>query len=118
MNESIARAPPWTEAAVGQLRRGLLDDALTRLARARTFDRNRRALMAWVLSDAIHPFSFRVCALASGYDADTLSEGVLCQQAPEATTTDPTGNPLSRLRPATPGQEVIYEKNPNGGRQP
>jgi hypothetical protein len=94
MNESIARAPPWTEVAVGQLRRGLLDDALTRLARARTSDRNRRALLAGVLSDAIHPFSFRVCAVASGYDADTLRDGVLRLLGPEAATEDPACIPF------------------------
>ena len=31
---------------------------------------------------------------------------------------DTAGNPLPKHRPATPGHEVIYEKNPHRGRQP
>jgi len=77
MNDAIARGPPWTDEAVARLRQRLLDDALQRLSRGRTTNEKRRALMAWVLSDAIHPFSFRVCAAASGYDADALRDGVL-----------------------------------------
>jgi hypothetical protein len=77
MNEAIARGPQWTDAAVARLRQRLLEDALRRLSRRQTTSENRRALMAWVLSDAIHPFSFRVCAAASGYDADVLRDGVL-----------------------------------------
>ena len=76
MNDAIARGPPWTDEAVARLRQRLLDDALQRLSRGRTTNEKRRALMAWVLSDAIHPFSFRVCAAASGYDADALRDGV------------------------------------------
>ena len=79
MSEAIARGPSWTDEAVARLRRRLLDDALQRLSRGRTTNEKRRALMAWVLSDAIHPFSFRVCAAASGYDADALRDGVLRQ---------------------------------------
>ena len=77
MNEAIARGPQWTDAAVARLRQRLLEDALGRLSRRQTTSENRRALMAWVLSDAIHPFSFRVCAAASGYDAEALRDGVL-----------------------------------------
>jgi len=77
MNEAIARGPPWTDEAVASLRQRLLDDALQRLSRERRRAQDRQALMAWVLSDAIHPFSFRVCATASGYDADALRDGVL-----------------------------------------
>ena len=77
MNDAIARGPPWTDEAVARLRRRLLDDALQRVSRRRTTSENRRVLMAWVLSDAIDPFSFRVCAAASGYDADALRDGVL-----------------------------------------
>jgi len=77
MNEAIARGPQWTDAAVDRLRQRLLDDALRRLSRRRTPTRDRQSLMDWVLSDAITPFSFRICAAASGYDADTLRDGVL-----------------------------------------
>jgi hypothetical protein len=77
MDEAIARGPPWTNEDVAWLRRRLLEDALQRLSQRRTTSENHRALMAWVLSDAIHPFSFRVCATASGYDADALRDGVL-----------------------------------------
>ena len=77
MSEAIARGPSWTDEAVARLRRRLLDDALQRLSRGRRPTQDRQALMAWVLSDAIHPFSFRVCAAASGYDADALRNGVL-----------------------------------------
>jgi hypothetical protein len=77
MNEAIAAGPPWTDESVARLRQRLLDDALQRLSRRQTTSENRRALMAWVLSDAIDPFSYRVCAAASGYDADALRDGVL-----------------------------------------
>ena len=77
MNEAIAHGRPWTDEAVARLRQRLLDDALQRLSRRRRPTQNRQALMAWVLSDAIHPFSFRVCASASGYDADALRDGIL-----------------------------------------
>jgi hypothetical protein len=77
MSEAIARGPSWTDEDVARLRLRLLDDALLRLSRGRTTSENRRALMAWVLSDAIHPFSFQVCAAECGYDADALRDGVL-----------------------------------------
>ncbi len=77
MSEAIARGPSWTDEAVARLRRRLLEDALQRLSQRRTTGEPRRALMAWVLSDAIDPFSFRVCASASGCDADALRDGVL-----------------------------------------
>jgi len=77
MNEPIARGPPWTDEAIARLRQGLLEDALRQLARPRTPDRDRQTLLAWVLSDAIHPFSFRICAMASGCDADALRDNLL-----------------------------------------
>ena len=77
MNEPIARGPPWTDEAIARLRQRLLDDALIRLSRPSTSERTRQALLAWVLCDAIHPFSFRVCAAASGCDADTLRDNLL-----------------------------------------
>jgi hypothetical protein len=77
MNEPIARGPPWADEAIARLRQGLLEDALKQLARPRTPDRDRQALLAWVLSDAIHPFSFRVCAEASACDADALRDNLL-----------------------------------------
>jgi len=77
MNEAIARGPPWTDEEVARLRRRLLENALQRLSQRQITGEHRRALMAWVLSDAIHPFSFRICAAASGYDADALRDGVL-----------------------------------------
>jgi len=77
MNEPIARGPPWTDEAIARLRQRLLDDALIRLSRPSTSDRTRQALLAWVLCDAIHPFSFRVCAAASNCDADTLRDNLL-----------------------------------------
>ena len=76
MNGAIARGPPWTNEDVARLRRRLLEDALQRLSQRRTTGEHRRALMAWVLSNAIHPFSFRVCAAAAGYDADALRDGL------------------------------------------
>ena len=72
MTDPIARGPPWTDEAIARLRQGLLEDALRQLARPRTPDRDRQALLAWVLSDVIHPFSFRICATASGCDEDAL----------------------------------------------
>jgi len=77
MNEPIARGPPWTDQAIARLRQGLLEDALRRLSRSRTPDRDRQALLAWVLSDEIHPFSFRVCAAASSCDAEALRDNLL-----------------------------------------
>ena len=77
MKEAIARGPPWTDDAIARLRQRLFDDALQRLSRRRIRNQERQALIAWVTSDAIHPFSFRVCAAASGYDADALRDGVL-----------------------------------------
>jgi hypothetical protein len=77
MNEPIARGPPWTDEAIAGLRQRLLDDALIRLSRPSTSERTRQALLAWVLSDAIHPFSFCVCAAASGCDADALRDDLL-----------------------------------------
>ena len=83
MNGAIARGPPWTNEDVARLRRRLLEDALQRLSQRRTTSENHRALMAWVQSDAIHPFSFRVCAAASGYDADALRDGLLRLVGPD-----------------------------------
>ena len=77
MNHPTARGPPWTDAAIARLRQAILDDALGRLSRQRIRNQDRRALMSWVLSDALHPFSFRVCAAAGGYDADVLRGGLL-----------------------------------------
>ena len=119
MEEPIARGPPWTDEAIARLRQRLLDDALIRLSRPRTPDRDRQALLAWVLSDAIHPFSFRVCAVASGCDADVLRHGVLRLLGSDAGNGGPRRTiHVSSFCPATPGREVIYEKNTHRERKP
>jgi hypothetical protein len=91
MNEPIARGPPWTDEAIARLRQRLLDDALIRLSRPSTSERTRQALLAWVLCDAIHPFSFRVCAAASGCDADALRDNLLRLLGADARQNDPAG---------------------------
>jgi len=106
MNEPIARGPPWTDEALTRLREGILDDALKRLSRRQTRHQDREALLAWVLSDEIHPVSFRVCTVASGYDADVLRHGVLRLLGSDAGSGEPGGRLTFHAFPGRAGQGV------------
>lgn len=62
----------WDDAAVGQLREGLLADAFRQILDGRVGPAAKARIREWIESDAIAPFSFRVCAEASGLDPAAL----------------------------------------------
>ena len=86
MTTVAARRPScpvrWNVAAIAHLRAAVLSDALGRLRRTRADTTTHREIRAWLLSDAIHPFSFVVCAGSCGCDPQALRDGVLGALAP------------------------------------
>ena len=86
MTTVAARRPSgpvrWNVAAIAHLRAAVLSDALGRLRRTRADTATHREIRAWLLSDAIHPFSFVVCAGSCGCDPQVLRDGVLGALAP------------------------------------
>ena len=89
MTTVAARRPSgpvrWNVAAIAHLRAAVLSDALGRLRRTRADTATHREIRAWLLSDAIHPFSFVVCAGSCGCDPQALRDGVLGALAPNDT---------------------------------
>jgi hypothetical protein len=81
MTTVTARRPPgpvrWNDAAVTQLRAAVLTDSLGRLRRCATESATHREILTWLRSDAVHPFSFVVCARSCGCDPRALRDGVL-----------------------------------------
>jgi hypothetical protein len=64
----------WDDEAIGQLRESLLADALREILDSRIGPVAKARIREWMESDAIAPFSFRVCAEASGLDPAALRE--------------------------------------------
>ena len=119
MTTVAARRPSgpvrWNVAAIAHLRAAVLSDALGRLRRTRADTATHREIRAWLLSDAIHPFSFVVCAGSCGCDPQVLRDGALGALAPNdrpsragpARVTTPSARrpgPLRVDRPACPAR--------------
>jgi len=119
MTTVAARRPSgpvrWNVAAIAHLRAAVLTDALARLRRTRADTATHREIRAWLLSDAVHPFSFVVCAGSCGCDPQVLRDGVLGALAPNdrpsragpARVTTPLARrsrPLRADRPACPAR--------------
>lgn len=54
----------WSDSDIETLREGLLRDALQTILDGRAAERTRQALWGWLMSDALEPFSFRMCCQA------------------------------------------------------
>lgn len=89
--------PEWTEHDVAVLREGILIDSLKTLLGigGRASAKRRQEDLEWMLDDSIHPFSFRVCALAVGCDPDELRQFVIRRLKEE-------GEALPALRARSP----------------
>ena len=64
----------WTDQAVLALREYILIDALASSIDGRCSPETRVEMIEWIENDDIHPFSFRVCAIACGYDPSALRD--------------------------------------------
>ncbi len=66
----------WSDEAISSLREAVLMDTLRNLTDGRATTAKAEAL-EWMLSDDIHPFSFRVCASEMGMDYEEIRIRVL-----------------------------------------
>lgn len=67
----------WTEEYIEDLRYYILVETLHLLGDGRASAKAVKEAWEWVLSDAIEPFSFRVCCEENGYRHTLLREGLL-----------------------------------------
>lgn len=80
----------WSERDIQILQEGILFDALRSVLDRRNGQRTREELWSWIDSDAIHPFSFRVCASSVGADPDELREAFHMMAERALRQNDPT----------------------------
>lgn len=66
-----------TEEYVEWLREYLLKLTLRQLVHPQVSELHRREAVEWVMSDDMHPFSFKVCCAALQADHEDVREGVL-----------------------------------------
>ena len=62
----------WTEANVEMLRSKLLVTTVREIADRRTSKKVVTEVWDWILSDEVHPFSFRVCCESSDLDLSLI----------------------------------------------
>lgn len=67
----------WSLEEVNQLREGMLSNYLRLLTDNRASSAAKQETMEWMKSDAIEPFSFITCCLASGCDPEIVRDGVI-----------------------------------------
>lgn len=73
---ALPKAQEWTTDAISCLREAVLMDTLRNLTDGRATTAKAEA-MDWMMSDEIHPFSFRVCANEMGMDHIEIRTRVL-----------------------------------------
>lgn len=66
----------WTEANVEMLRSKLLVTTVREIADRRTSKKVVTEVWDWILSDEVHPFSFRVCCESSDLDPLKMREAL------------------------------------------
>lgn len=67
----------WSDEEIMGLRYYLLHKTLSILEDGRSCLSVRTESLDWLMSDVIHPFSFRVCCVTEGVNPDRMREGVL-----------------------------------------
>lgn len=67
----------WSDEEIMGLRCYLLHKTLSILEDGRSCLSVRTESLDWLMSDVIHPFSFRVCCVTEGMNPDQMREGVL-----------------------------------------
>ncbi len=67
----------WSDEEIMGLRCYLLHKTLSILEDGRSCLSVRTESLDWLMSDVIHPFSFRVCCETEGVNPDRMREGVL-----------------------------------------
>ena len=72
----------WTEDDIDALREKLLFEACSIFLDKRAALGTRKDRWAWIMSDVISPFSFKVCISAAGVDCDKFRESLvdLCRR--------------------------------------
>lgn len=75
--EALRAGEEITDDYIDWLREYLLKLTLRQIIHPQVSDKNWREAVDWLLSDEIHPFSFRVCCNASGADHEDVREGTL-----------------------------------------
>lgn len=71
----------WTDEEVVALRDALLVDAIRSLFDSRQTEAYRQEILAWMLSDAVGAFTYRVCCRDAGVDPDALRETLQARMA-------------------------------------
>lgn len=66
----------WSDEDLVVMREGVLVSALTSLAKGYMKASARRELMEWLDSEELEPFSFNICALATGRDPEILRSAI------------------------------------------
>lgn len=62
----------WTDEDIRALRESILRDAFTSVSDGRSSEVLRSEIWEWINSDESLPFSFSICAIATGADPDKL----------------------------------------------
>jgi len=75
--DPIEEVDEWSDEEILELRSYLLHKTLSILEDGRSCLSVRTESLYWLMSDVIHPFSFRVCCEAEGVDPDRMREGVI-----------------------------------------
>jgi hypothetical protein len=66
----------WSDEDLVVMREGVLVSALTSLASGHTGSASRQESMEWLDSEELEPFSFNICALATGRDPEILRSAI------------------------------------------
>jgi len=73
----IKRPPRWTDANIERLRSKLLVTTVREIADRRTSKKVVTEAWDWILSDDVHPFSFRVCCESEDLDPLKMREALV-----------------------------------------
>lgn len=75
--EQLRALDEITEEYIEWLREYLLKLTLRQILHPQVSELHRREAVEWVMSDEVHPFSFKVCCAALQADHEDVREGVL-----------------------------------------
>lgn len=74
--EAIRPADEFSDEFIDWLRGYMLTSAFRQVTHSQVSAANRAELMAWIESDALHPFSFSICCMAMEADPEHVRHGL------------------------------------------